>query len=746
MSREACFCYRDDFQTLFISRIRKTRAIHTRNTKITRVQGVTDHRSLSSKRQQSKLLKNYGYDGQDDEVRGKFPSINSDTCAGYLSSALPYQTRKIRVLHPGPLKLHPRNSPDRFLPTRQHGEITVENFKTNKGPWELSPTERRTRKDAPRLNGVDGRRNVLSSSTILFNPISRRYNMTSRIRNTAGGLSDAAITSRSGGVGQVRIETVWRFSGLAPTISLVGRRERFTSNNSNAPAYTSSFSAKLLVEDNTEIFEGLLATALSIDRNSRVFDFCQPKLENYKSQKALIDSFENQCASWCVKEKNFQKDEIRILPTAPFKVLDAPNLRDDFYCSVIAYSAASHTLAVGLGPLLYAWSESQGVHLLDAGTTNGSWLTSLAFSSDAGKKSILGYGRSNGLLSFMSLYDSVNPRFDLQLPCAIACLTWRPQVVIRPSKSPSNLETNAVIEEILVGDEMGNVYYYSVEWPEELDVNRNGWSGSITLMARISIHSQQICGISFSNDGSMFATGGNDNLCCLFQTDSIHNRIREELCIVVSTPIRNTNLNGARLDLGRIRTNECLAGSERHRWVHGAAVKAIAFCPWKKGLIATGGGSNDKCIHFYHASSGTCLATISVFAQVTSLIWSVTRKEICATFGFAQPEHPYRIAVFSWPGCKQIAAIPWDGGQRALYAIPYRGGPNESYTSNEDDARSSRTAQEGCIVIASSDESIKFHEVWSGCQKTTAVVKGLLGGSDVIEGLESIDKDGDIIR
>lgn len=96
----------------------------------------------------------------------------------------------------------------------------------------------------------------------------------------------------------------------------------------------------------------------------------------------------------------------------------------------------------------------------------------------------------------------------------------------------------------------------------------------------------------------------------------------------------------------------------KHRWVHGAAVKAIAFCPWREGLVATGGGSHDKCIHFWHTTSGAALATISVHSQVTSLIWSTTRREIAATFGYAQPEHPYRIAVFSWPGCQQVAAIP----------------------------------------------------------------------------------------
>ena len=130
-------------------------------------------------------------------------------------------------------------------------------------------------------------------------------------------------------------------------------------------------------------------------------------------------------------------------------------------------------------------------------------------------------------------------------------------------------------------------------------------------------------------------------------------------------------------------------------------------------------------------------------------MWSTTRREICATFGFAQPDHPYRIAVFSWPDCKQVVAIAWEGEHRALYAIAYPGGPNESRTSKEGSRSLSRTSKEGCIVVASSDESVKFHEVWCGTQKsvlTTACEPGLLGGSDILEGLEGIDKEGDIIH
>ncbi|KAI9848961.1 MAG: hypothetical protein M1837_005850 [Sclerophora amabilis] len=200
---------------------------------------------------------------------------------------------------------------------------------------------------------------------------------------------------------------------------------------------------------------------------------------------------------------------------------------------------------------------------------------------------------------------------------------------------------------------------------------------------------------------------------------------------------------------GRGNSRALGVGREKHKWIHGAAVKAIAFCPWQKGLIATGGGTNDRCIHFYHTYSGACLATINVAAQVTSLIWSTTRREIAATFGYAQPEHPFRIAVFSWPECHQVVAIPWVGDLRALSAVAYPGGPNEMNKKNRKEGGTwlSRTVDEGCIVVASSDESVKFHEVWGGARKGTLAANGILGGSEILEGLEGIDKEGDeIIR
>lgn len=292
------------------------------------------------------------------------------------------------------------------------------------------------------------------------------------------------------------------------------------------------------------------------------------------------------------------------------------------------------------------------------------------------------------------------------------------------------------------------------------------------LVAKISLHSQQICGLAWSLDGKMLASGGNDNLCYLLGVGEILGPPQGSDATVGdvdgqsgptagSAQLQGQGVRGSaatrplrggfgaaeegmgvwtiRASHDVIRTLE--PGCERQLWVHRAAVKAIAFCPWRDGLVATGGGSNDKCIHFFHTSSGSALATIAVAAQVTSLIWSTTRREIAATFGYAQPEHPYRIAVFSWPDCKQVAAIPWEGELRALYAVSYPWPMQSARRTSR-----SREASEGCIVVASSDKTVKFHEVWPAEKRTAVVASGVFGSSDILEDLEGITKDGDVIR
>ncbi len=53
---------------------------------------------------------------------------------------------------------------------------------------------------------------------------------------------------------------------------------------------------------------------------------------------------------------------------------------------------------------------------------------------------------------------------------------------------------------------------------------------------------------------------------------------------------------------------------------------------------------------------------------------------------------------------------------------------------------------EGCIIVASSDKSVKFHEVWAADRKATTGGVGMLGGSGILEYLEGIDTEGPVIR
>ena len=439
---------------------------------------------------------------------------------------------------------------------------------------------------------------------------------------------------------------------------------------------------------------------------------------------------------------------------------------------------------------MYLWCEGEGVKYPRADEErDNTYVTSLSFSSTQGGHSILAMGRNNGQISLWSLFDD-GDRFQSQQPNAVACVCFKP---VPTRKSPDSVG-EICTEELLVGDEVGNVYYYSVQWVENSDIESYGSHGTMSLIAKITVHSQQICGIAWSPDGAYFATGGNDNACCLFEVRDIfkqqntpqprvplqtlmasfgpptfvpnatnHQTLRSMIARSPRDGYRNfdapesatlkssPNLMQSLRPMSSQNRSTLVYitdGQQKHRWAHSAAVKAIAFCPWQRGLLATGGGSNDRAIHFFHTFSGACLATIDVQAQVTSLIWSTTRREIVATFGYAQPEHPYRIAVFSWPDCRQVVAIPWASEMRALYAIAYPGGPNDvSRLTGEGGIWWSRTAEEGCIVVASSDESVKFHEVWKEARKSTGSSPGLLGGSDILESLEGIDKEGsEVIR
>lgn len=136
-------------------------------------------------------------------------------------------------------------------------------------------------------------------------------------------------------------------------------------------------------------------------------------------------------------------------------------------------------------------------------------------------------------------------------------------------------------------------------------------------IAELVSHAGEVCGLEWRADGAQLATGGNDNLVNIWDARS---------------------LNAPKFS----KTN------------HRAAVKALSWCPWQPNLLATGGGSHDRHIHFWNSTSGARVNSIDTGSQVTSLRWSPHYKEIASSSGF--PDNS--ISIWSYPTLVKNVEIP----------------------------------------------------------------------------------------
>ncbi|RMJ17120.1 hypothetical protein BHE90_004361 [Fusarium euwallaceae] len=136
-------------------------------------------------------------------------------------------------------------------------------------------------------------------------------------------------------------------------------------------------------------------------------------------------------------------------------------------------------------------------------------------------------------------------------------------------------------------------------------------------VAELVSHTSEVCGLEWRSDGAQLATGGNDNLVSIWDARSL------------SVP-KFTKTN------------------------HKAAVKALAWCPWNMNLLATGGGSYDRHIHFWNSTSGARVNSIDTGSQVTSLRWSPHHREIVSSSGF--PDNS--LSIWSYPTLVRTVEIP----------------------------------------------------------------------------------------
>lgn len=120
----------------------------------------------------------------------------------------------------------------------------------------------------------------------------------------------------------------------------------------------------------------------------------------------------------------------------------------------------------------------------------------------------------------------------------------------------------------------------------------------MVIIGRMLHHSQEVCGLAWSPDGTYLASGANDNTLCITEGANMH------------------TINGSGSAPRHVLTD------------HQAAVKALAWSPHERNLLASGGGTADRCIKFWNAASGSLVNSIDTGSQVCALQWSPFEKEI----------------------------------------------------------------------------------------------------------------------
>ena len=171
----------------------------------------------------------------------------------------------------------------------------------------------------------------------------------------------------------------------------------------------------------------------------------------------------------------------RKISKMPFKVLDAPQLQDDFYLNLVDWSS-QNLLSVGLGPAVYIWSActSKVTKLCDV-TPIGDNITSVAWNQ-----------RGNHLS--VGLESGETQIWDVQQLKLVKTLGGHLGRVSAISWNDSLLSTGSRDRLILEHD----------------------LRSSEDFSAKLQAHRQEVCGLKWSFDGTQLASGGNDNKLCLW--------------------------------------------------------------------------------------------------------------------------------------------------------------------------------------------------------------------------------------
>lgn len=210
-------------------------------------------------------------------------------------------------------------------------------------------------------------------------------------------------------------------------------------------------------------YESIVADALGVDK-PRVFHYntIENKKRNFQSYAGSNRDYLSRLEAPVTTPKKVRK----IISHIPYRVLDAPGLRNDFYSNLVSWSSKTGKVAVGLADEVFVWSEKEGARQFDIPKQHGD-VTSVVFSCGT----LLAVGFRDGSVFTVDLETELVTSI-YQHGEAICYLCWFP-------KDSSKL---------LVGDENGNVIYL------QLQAVSNSTSSVVRKVLGMKSHTQQVCG------------------------------------------------------------------------------------------------------------------------------------------------------------------------------------------------------------------------------------------------------------
>jgi len=305
----------------------------------------------------------------------------------------------------------------------------------------------------------------------------------------------------------------------------------------------------------------------------------------------------------------------RKIAKVPFKVLDAPQLQDDFYLNLVDWSSAN-VLSVGLSNCVYLWSActSRVTKLCDLGPDDT--VTSVSWTQ---RGAHLAVGTNKG---------------ETQIWDVAACKKLRTMAGHRGRVG--TMAWNGFV--LSTGSRDHNILHRDVRQAQP-------------YMSRLIGHRQEVCGLKWSFDEQQLASGGNDN----------------------------------KLYIWSLRSTEPVLKFNDHQ----AAVKAIAWSPHQHGLLASGGGTADRCIRFWNTVNNTALSCIDTGSQVCNLVWSKNLNEIVSTHGYSLNQ----IILWKYPSMTKVTTLTGH-----TYRVLYLAISPDGQT----------------VVTGAGDETLRFWNVFPG--------------------------------